>query len=117
MKRNRRGQALIEFVLILPIMILILLGMIDIGRIFLTQSQLENDVENCLVTIKENSPTMEEIKLTFEQQKMEVELLENQNTHFLTILAKRKVKFITPLLDPILKNYRIQVKRVIPYGQ
>ncbi len=115
MKGNKKGQALIEFILILPIIILLLLAMMDIGKIFLTQSQLENDVENCLVTITADEKTLEEIKSIFKQQQIEVELLENQTTNFLTIQAKREINFITPLFNQILKNYQVQVKRVIPY--
>ena len=40
---NNKGQALIEFVLILPIFILILFSVIDFGIIFNKKSNLEND--------------------------------------------------------------------------
>ena len=32
---NKKGQALVEFILILPVLLLILMAMIDIGNIFL----------------------------------------------------------------------------------
>ncbi len=117
MKGKETGQAFIEFILILPIIILLLLGMVDIGRIFLLQSKLENDVENCLIMIPKETKSLEEIKTVFEQKEIEVELLENQTTQFLTIKAQRKIDFLTPFLNSILKNYHVQVKRVIPYEQ
>lgn len=39
---NKKGQALIEFVLILPILIFILLSIIDIGRLMIMKNHLES---------------------------------------------------------------------------
>ena len=42
MKRNNnRGQALVEFVLILPILIFMILSIVDIGRIMIMKNHLE----------------------------------------------------------------------------
>ena len=49
MKINKRGQALIEFVLILPVLLLIIFAFLDFGRIILCKNHLENimsDVTN-----------------------------------------------------------------------
>jgi Flp pilus assembly protein TadG len=42
--RPRRGQALIEFALILPIFLMIVFGTLDIGRIVFLKAELENAV-------------------------------------------------------------------------
>ena len=42
--RPRRGQSMVEFALILPIILLIVFGTIDIGRIVFLKAQLENAV-------------------------------------------------------------------------
>ncbi len=42
MKRRRRGQALTEFALILPIFLLILFGVVDFGRAIYTYNALSN---------------------------------------------------------------------------
>lgn len=112
-KGNEKGQALIEFILILPIIILLLLGMIDVGRIFLSQSELENEVDNTILAWENAS--FQELETMFQKNEIEVEILENDTTHFITINAHKKITFTTPLLDQILKNYKIKVKRVIPY--
>ena len=39
MKINRKGQALIEFVLILPVLIMLIFGFIDLGRIILENNR------------------------------------------------------------------------------
>lgn len=38
---NRKGQALVEFVLILPILIFMILSIVDIGRIMIMKNHLE----------------------------------------------------------------------------
>ena len=40
---NRKGQALVEFVLILPVFIFLLFAVYDFGMIFNTKNKLEND--------------------------------------------------------------------------
>ena len=40
---NRKGQALVEFVLILPVFILILFAIVDFGTILSKKNELEND--------------------------------------------------------------------------
>ena len=38
---NKKGQALVEFILILPVLLLIAMAMIDIGNIFLKKYDLK----------------------------------------------------------------------------
>jgi len=42
---NKKGQALVEFVLILPILLMVLLAIIDIGNIFLQKYNLNNELD------------------------------------------------------------------------
>ena len=42
---KNRGQALVEFILIVPIFLLILLAIIDFGNIFKTKYDLQNDLD------------------------------------------------------------------------
>ena len=42
---KNRGQALVEFVLIIPIFLMILLAIIDFGNIFHTKYTLQNDLD------------------------------------------------------------------------
>ena len=41
---NKRAQALIEFVLVLPILIMLLFSIIDFGTILIRKSELENKI-------------------------------------------------------------------------
>ena len=58
---NNRGQALVEFVLILPILIIILFSVIDFGMIYSSKSTLENDSADIIDLFKGGS-TIDEIR-------------------------------------------------------
>ena len=53
---NRKGQALVEFVLILPIFIMILFVIYDFGNIFSNKSKLEN-ISSDIVDMYNNNIT------------------------------------------------------------
>ena len=53
---NKKGQALVEFILILPILIFILLAIVDIGKLNIMKSHLETllkDVDSSTNTIRD----------------------------------------------------------------
>ncbi len=88
---NQKGQALIEFVLLLPIFIFIIIIMIDLANIFISRNSLENDLNYVL-----NLETEEEIEnyllaneIGFENNRMQ-------------IIIKKEVKLMKPGLGNIL---------------
>ena len=62
---NNKGQALIEFVLILPVFIFILFAVVDFGIIFNSKSNLENDCSS-IVELFKNGTSIEEIKRIYD---------------------------------------------------
>ena len=54
MKMNCKGQALIEFVIILPVLIMLIFGFIDLGRIILENNKLENLTTNVINRYEKN---------------------------------------------------------------
>ncbi len=73
---NKKGQALVEFVLVLPILIFIVLAFIDIARVMI----MKNHLEGVLTTIDINASKVEdsEYKIEFkridDKEKVTVEL-------------------------------------------
>src|SRR3954451_12155333 len=45
-RRRRRGQALVEFALVLPVLLLILFGIIDAGRLIFTYNTISSAARN-----------------------------------------------------------------------
>ena len=109
---NNRGQALIEFVLILPVFLLILFAIIDFGIIFNTKSNLENDSIDIVNSFK-NGNSIEEIDNMYEDSSVSIT---NEGEHY-KIKITTSINLITPGLNRILGDpYLISVERVVPYA-
>lgn len=113
---NKKGQALVEFVIILPIFILMLLGIIDIGKIIYYQNNLENKMED-VVTLYQEKKSYDEIKEFLEKNTKNVRLeITNEDNKYVELKVEKKTDIITPGLNLVLKNpYWVSVKRVIYY--
>ena len=108
--KNNRGQALIEFVLILPVLLLLIFALIDFGRIIVCKSHLEgvmNEVSN--LSDEEISTYLK--KDTDYKINYAVKIDEYKN-----ITLTVKLDLITPGLKNILSNpYVVKVERSIVY--
>ena len=104
--KNKKGQALIEFILILPVLLLILFMVIDFGKIILCKNHLENTLSN-VVTLKENNGDINRY-LSQDEYKITYKIEDNK------IILETKLDLITPGLKNILKNpYKVIVERRI----
>ena len=63
--RNKKGQALVEFVIILPIFIFMLLAIIDVGKIIFIQNRLENKMSNVLDLYRNQKSYDEKKNITY----------------------------------------------------
>lgn len=107
---NRRGQALIEFVLILPVLLMIIFAFIDFGRIILCKTHLEG-VMNEVVLLYEKQDEIDKYLQKDDSYKIKYRIEENE---YKKITLETKIELITPGLKNILKNpYKIVVERSI----
>ena len=107
---NNKGQALIEFVLILPVFLFILFAIIDFGIIFNSKSNLENDSADIIELFK-NGTSIEEIKEIYTNNSIKL----SNNGDYYTFTITTSVNLITPGLNKVLGNpYTINVERVVP---
>ena len=108
---NRKGQALIEFVLILPVLILILFIIFDFGNIFYSKYELQNQSMEIVRLIKDNK-TIDDITDIYSKLDIEVNTYKED---YKKITLTKELDVITPLLDSILGDpYLIKVERIIP---
>lgn len=106
---NNKGQALVEFVLILPIFIIILFTIIDFGTIINTKNTLENDSIDIVELIKKGED-IEKIKSLYKNINITITI----DNNYKRILLEEPVKIITPGLNRILSNpYMVKIERVI----
>lgn len=107
MKKNS-GQALIEFVIILPIILVILLYIIEFGRITLKKYELESNMELIAELYKDNK--QEEMNDYINTNNIKVEI--TKNNELTTIIIRKNIKTNMPLINRILGN-NIETKRTI----
>ena len=120
---NRKAQALIEFVLILPILIMIIFSIIDFGNIFVTKSTLENKIDDAYQVLKDSTDTLtlyDDIKQVVNKdgnENIKVTLVFDDKKGLITVSLSKDIKTITPGLNLILGYpYKVKTERVIKYG-
>lgn len=104
---NKKGQALVEFIIILPVIIYIIMFITDMMLIFSYKNHLESDMNETITLYKENK--IDELnKITDATLTYEVK----DNYVYLTLI--KNYKTITPGLSKVLgKPYKIKSERVI----
>ncbi len=106
---NRKGQALVEFVLILPIFMLFLFAIVDFGMILNKKNELENasvDVVNMI----NRGISLEEVESDYD---FSIRLVEEEK--YISVIVSDKVNIITPGLNRVFGNlYEVEVERKIP---
>lgn len=107
---NRKGQALVEFVLILPIFILMSFAIVDFGMILSKKNELENISVDVVVMVK-NNDDINDIKDLYPKVKIDI----NSDDKYTKIIVSDDVDIMTPGLNRIFGNpYNIKVERTIP---
>lgn len=107
---NKKGQALVEFVLILPVFLLILLVIVDFGNLLYSKNKLENDSADIIRIIKNESA----LSLKDNYPDLEIKI-ENYKDDYQKIILAKKIDINTPILDKILGDpCLITTERVIP---
>lgn len=110
---NKKGQALIEFVLILPVLLLLILSFFDVANIILCKETLENridDVSTLILNEKED-----EINSLLNKTNYNIKYSYTKD-NYLNIKLETKLDLITPGLKNILSNpYKVVVERSVLY--
>lgn len=107
---NNKGQALIEFVLILPIFLMILFVIVDFGMIFSTKIRVESDSED-VIDMLDSGMSIQDINQLYDD---EVVQISDYNEELLKVEITSEVSIITPGLDRILGSvYQVRVERII----
>lgn len=106
---NRKGQALVEFVLILPIFIMLLFVIIDFGIIFSSKMSLENTSSDIVLMIK-NGDDVNSINSFYKDIDIDI----SSSGKYYNVLIEKEIDLITPFLGDIMgEPYVISVKKVV----
>ena len=110
--KNKKGQALVEFVIILPVMLLLIFSIIDFGIVIYEKNNLENVISDA-VTFYENGESLDTIKNTIKNKDDLDILIENKDV-YVVMEIKKSIEPITPGLNYFIdKVFDIKTSRVI----
>ena len=112
---NRQGQALVEFIIILPVFIMLVLGIMDVGRIMYSKIVLEEQIGE-VSSLYKNGKSIEEIytKLDLDEEKMILEI--KKETEFINFILKTEVPILTPGLNFVFGDpYNLEISRSVSY--
>ncbi len=108
--KSNRGQALVEFIIILPVFLLLMISVIDFGNILYKRYLLEGDLD--IITDMYNKEDYTNINSYVKSKNIEINYINDSD--FLTINLTKKVNVMSPLLNIIFgKTYEIIVNRSI----
>ena len=108
---NRRGQDLVEFVLILPIFLLILFTIVDFGNLLAKKNQLETESTDIVLLLR-NGKSAEEVAKSYSKIKIEESAFEEK---YNKIKISENIALINPFLYKILGNpCVVEVERIVP---
>ena len=97
---NKKGQALIEFIIILPIFIILMLAVFDYVRIYSEKSNLESVIEDVILSNELNDDNITILKET-----------DDEKTKY---TLNKSIDIYSPVISVIIGNkYVVSVSRVI----
>lgn len=116
LKKNQRGQSIVEFALIMPLIILILFGIFEFGRIFYSYIVITNSAregarigavgkpdDEIIARIRETAP-LPQADMKLSVTKLEPSQDQRKSGLPLTVEVTYNVDLITPLFSDILPN-------------
>ncbi len=106
--KDQKGQALVEFILILPILLLIFLGLFDIGNVFYQRYQLMNELD--VVADLYQDKKFDEYTAYVQKKRLNIGI--EKKDQLTTITLSKSLKITTPGLDQVLKN-KIEVETTV----
>ena len=107
---SRKGQALVEFIIILPIFLILVLGVIDMGKILYNKTMLEGAMSEVVYMYEAGDSSSEILDKLDIAASLDIKAEDNYTIFYLV----KDVDIITPGLNLIFDNpYEISVSRSI----
>jgi len=112
--KNNRGQALIEFILIIPVLAIFILGIFDLGNVIYKKYQLENDLDYIIDLYEDNK--MSEINSYIQNEN--IMMNDSKSLEYTTITLTKNISFVTPGASKIFGSiYTVSTSRTIKNEQ
>ena len=97
---NKKGQALVEFIIVLPLFIMLLLAVLDYARIMQNKFDLETKLDDIILNDFTNDGN----------DNLKIEYLDNEVKYTI----KKKIEIFSPVLTVFMgSKYEIECERVV----
>ena len=104
--KNKKGQALVEFVIILPVLLLIVISMVDFGNLLYQKYQLEQNLEYVSDLYLANDTN------ALEQEKQRLNIKTEEDGKYVKLTIEKEAKLSSPILRRVLgEDYVIATSR------
>ena len=111
--RSTKGQALVEFVIILPVILILVFCIVDFGRVISLKNELENTTSD-VITFYSNGDTLSSIQSKVNLKTSDVIVEINNRGDYTQVTLSKKIKPITPGLNRINTSvFNVKATRVI----
>ena len=95
MYKNKKGQALVEFVIILPIFLIIIFAFFDLSRILIVKNSLSTKLNNAII-LYNSGKDKNEIQTLVAKDDLDVNINIIKKEDIATISITKKINPITP---------------------
>ena len=108
--KNSEGQALVEFIIILPIVLLLIISIIDFANIILKKYDLQNDMDVVSDMYNDNNYT----GINDYIDKKNITVSYDVDGDFLDIELNKKIDIYSPALVVVFgKTYNVNIKKSV----
>ena len=114
MNKNKRGQALVEFIIILPIFLMLVFAAIDFGKVIYVKNELSNIMLDVKEMYKKNYTYDNMLALVKQNNEDNKLSITNENNGYIKLEIYREIELITPGLGLVIDNpYKASTELVI----
>ena len=108
--KNNKGQALVEFIIVMPILLLLIISIVDFGNIIVNKYKLENNID-IIVDMYENGDKNSINNYIYNN---DLNLSYDMDGDFVIINIKKEVNIISPVVSIIFgNNYSVNTSNTV----
>ena len=108
--KNNKGQALVEFIIVMPILLLLIISIVDFGNIIVNKYKLENNID-IIVDMYENGDKNSINNYIYNN---DLNLSYDMDGDFVIINIKKEVNIISPVVSIIFgNNYSVNTSKTV----
>ena len=112
--KNNKGQALVEFILVLPVFLLLIISFIDLGNIITKKYTLESELDTVSSMYNEEQYN----KINEYLNNKDIKINYNKNNGFLNIKISKDINIISPIFNLIFgKTYQVNAEKSIYFNE